>query len=269
MHGICPLSIAPLRAEPSDKAEQVTQLVFGEVYTVLETLPKWLRVRGAADGYEGWLDAKQQQPVPADWFAQYLAARPHPRTLDVVGVVSDDHTRLPVQLGSVLPFFDGMTLQLGPDRRLFYNGLATNPRQPAPDGLLLRAANLYRGAPYQWGGKSVFGLDCSGFTQQVFSFVNQQLPRDAAQQVAEGEEVHFATQAHPGDLAFFDNAEGRIVHVGLVVGEGQILHASGEVRLDALDHHGIFHAGRGEYSHRLRIIKRVVSAGQLPPPAAV
>ena len=257
MNGICPLSIAPLRAEPSDKAEQVTQFVFGECYTVLATEPRWLRVRGAADGYEGWLDAKQHQPVPAAWFDEYQAAGPHPRTLDVVGVVSDDHTRRPVQLGSVLPFFDGMTLHLGPDRRLFYNGPATNPRQPAPNGLLLRAAHLYRGAPYQWGGKSVFGLDCSGFTQQAFAFIGQQLPRDAAQQVMVGEEVHFATQARPGDLAFFDNADGRIVHVGLVVGQQQILHASGEVRLDALDHHGIFHAGRGEYSHRLRIIKRL------------
>ncbi|MBC7449368.1 MAG: C40 family peptidase [Hymenobacteraceae bacterium] len=255
--GICPLSIAPLRAEPSDKAEQVTQLVFGECYFVVDEQPKWLRVRIAADGYEGWLDAKQHQPVPDEWFAEYVAAQPHPRTLDVVGVVSDDHTRLPVQLGSVLPFFDGMTLRLGPNRRLFYNGLATNLRQPVPDGLLLRVANLYRGAPYQWGGKSVFGLDCSGFTQQVFGLLGQQLPRDAAQQVAVGEEVHFADQARAGDLAFFDSADGRIVHVGLVVAEGQILHASGEVRLDTLDHHGIFHAGRGEYSHRLRIIKRV------------
>lgn len=256
--GICPLSIAPLRAEPSDRAEQVTQLVFGEVYEVLEQQPKWLRISAAADAYDGWLDAKQHQEVSADWFDAYLAARPHPRTLDVVGVVSDDHTRLPVQIGSVLPFYDGMTLQLGPDRRLFYNGLATNPRQPAPDGMLLKVANLYRGAPYQWGGRSVFGLDCSGFTQQVFGLMGCQLPRDASQQVTVGEEVHFATQARPGDLAFFDNADGRIVHVGLVVGEGQILHASGEVRLDALDHHGIFHAGRGEYSHRLRIIRRVL-----------
>ncbi len=255
--GICPLSIVPLRAEPSDKAEQVTQLVFGECYTVLETQPKWLRVRGAADSYEGWLDAKQHQSIPFAWFEEYVAAQPHPRTLDVVGVVSDDHARLPVQLGSVLPFFDGMTLRLGPDRSLFYNGLATNPRQPAPEGMLLRVANLYRGAPYQWGGKSVFGVDCSGFTQQVFSLIGYQLPRDAVQQVGVGEEVHFAAQARVGDLAFFDNAEGRIVHVGLVVGEGQILHASGEVRLDTLDHHGIFHAGRGEYSHRLRIIRRV------------
>ena len=252
------MSIAPVRAEPSDKAEQVTQLIFGEGYEVVAEQPKWLRVRLAADGYEGWLDAKQHQAVPAAWLADYLAAQPHPRTLDIVGVVSDDHTRLPVQLGSVLPFFDGLTLQLGPDRKLFYNGLATNPRQPAPEGLLARAAALYRGAPYQWGGKSVFGLDCSGFTQQVFGLIGRQIPRDASQQVLVGDEVHFATQARLGDLAFFDNADGRIVHVGLVMGEGEILHASGEVRLDALDHHGIFHAGRGAYSHRLRVIKRLL-----------
>lgn len=258
--GICALSIAPLRAEPTDRAEQVSQLVFGECYTVLETQPKWLRIRVAADSYEGWLDAKQHRPIAAEFFQEWLAGAPHPRTLDVVSVVSDDHTRIPVQLGSHLPFFDGMTLRLGPTDadRFFYNGLATNPRQPTPDGLLLRVAKLYRKAPYQWGGKSVFGLDCSGFTQQVFGIIGLQLPRDARQQVLLGEEVHFAPQAQPGDLAFFDNAEGRIVHVGLIVGDGKILHASGEVRLDTLDHHGIFNADRQTYTHQLRIIRRVL-----------
>ena len=259
LYGICPLSIAPLRAEPSDRAEQVTQAVFGECYEVLVTQEKWLRIRLATDGYEGWLDAKQHQAVPPAWYAEWCAAQPHPRSLDVVGVVSDDHTRLPVPLGSVLPFFDGLTLHLGPARKLFFNGLATNPRQPNPDALLLKVANLYRGAPYQWGGKSIFGLDCSGFTQQVFGLLGKALPRDAAQQVSVGEAVHFVEQTRPGDLAFFDNADGRIVHVGLIVGsEGQILHASGEVRLDRLDHHGIFHGGRAQYSHRLRVIRRVL-----------
>ncbi len=258
MYGICPLSIAPLRADPSDRAEQVSQLVFGECYTVLVAQEKWLRVRVAADGYEGWLDAKQHLVVPGAWFEAWVNAMPHARTLDVVGVVSDSHTRVPVQLGSLLPFFDGMTMQLGPDRKMFYNGLATNPRQAAPEGLLLRAANLYRGAPYQWGGKSIFGLDCSGFVQQVYGIVGVQLPRDAHQQVAIGEDVPFVTQARIGDLAFFDNADGRIVHVGMVVGEGQILHASGEVRLDSLDHHGIYHTGRRTYTHQLRVVRRVL-----------
>ncbi len=258
-HGLCPLSIVPLRAEPSDRAEQVSQVVFGEVYEVLEVQPKWLRIQLTLDGYAGWIDAKQHQPIAEAFYQEWLAAAPHPRTLDVVGVVADDHARTPVQLGSILPFFDGLTLRLGPasaDKR-FYNGLATNPKLPVPEGLLLRAAQLYHRAPYQWGGKSVFGLDCSGFTQQLFALVGIQLPRDARQQVHCGHEVHFATQARPGDLAFFDNAEGRIVHVGLIVPDQQILHASGEVRRDDFDHNGIFNRALQRYSHQLRVIRRV------------
>jgi cell wall-associated NlpC family hydrolase len=109
-----------------------------------------------------------------------------------------------------------------------------------------------------WGGKSVFGLDCSGLMQQLFGLLGVQLPRDAYQQIALGQPVDFITQARLGDLAFFENAEGRIVHVGVVFDEGHILHAHGEVRLDPLDHHGIFNRDRQKYSHKLRLIKRVL-----------
>ncbi|HSI91779.1 MAG TPA: C40 family peptidase, partial [Adhaeribacter sp.] len=113
-------------------------------------------------------------------------------------------------------------------------------------------------APYVWGGKSVFGIDCSGFVQQVMGVCGVQMPRDAWQQVAIGEEVHFATLAQPGDLAYFENAEGRIIHVGILLENQQIIHAHGEVRIDYLDHYGIYNQQRKRYSHRLRLIKRVL-----------
>jgi len=119
-------------------------------------------------------------------------------------------------------------------------------------------ALLYLKAPYVWGGKSIFGLDCSGLCQQLYGLVGIQLPRDARQQIDHGRPVHFVAQARPGDLAFFDNAEGRIVHVGLVMEEGQILHAHGEVRLDPLDHNGIYNRDRQRYSHKLRLLKRLL-----------
>ncbi len=261
-HGICALSAIPVRAEPSDRAELVTELLFGECYTVLLTQESWLHIQIAADNYLGWIDFKQHLPVAPDYFQAWLG-QDHPRVLDVVQMVSDAATRQPVTLGCRLPFFDGMTLRVG-SRQLFYNGPATNPAQPAGGerqaALLRKMALTYLKAPYVWGGKSIFGLDCSGLMQQLFGLLGVQLPRDARQQIAYGQPVHFVSQAQPGDLAFFDNADGAIVHVGLVLEEGLILHAHGEVRLDPLDHNGIFNRDRQRYSHKLRLLKRVLES---------
>ena len=148
------------------------------------------------------------------------------------------------------------------ERKYFYNGTATNPAAPADAArqatLLRKTALMYLKAPYVWGGKSVFGLDCSGLTQQLFGLVGVQLPRDAHQQIGHGQPVHFVAQARAGDLAFFDNAEGRIVHVGLVLEEGRLLHAHGEVRIDSLDHNGIYNRDQQRYTHKLRLIKRLL-----------
>ncbi len=260
-HGICGLSAVPVRAEPTDRAELVTELLFGECYTVLLTQGSWLRVEAAADHYLGWIDAKQHYPVSPAYFTAWCA-QDHPRALDVVQVVSSADARQPITLGCRLPFFDGMTLKLGDDNPLFYNGTATNLAQsclPERQLVLLRKmGQQFLKAPYVWGGKNIFGIDCSGLTQTLFGLIGIQLPRDARQQITLGEPVDFVTQAQPGDLAFFDNAEGRIVHVGMVLDEGLILHASGEVRLDPLDHNGIYSRRRQVYSHKLRLIKRLL-----------
>jgi hypothetical protein len=259
-HGICALSAIPVRADASDKAELVTELLFGDCYTVLLTQGNWLHIESAADKYLGWIDYKQHTPVTTEYFEAWLA-QDHPRALDLVQVVSDADMRVPIMVGSRLPFFDGMTLKVG-DKCLFYNGAATNPMQPMTAErqvmLLRKLGQLYLRAPYVWGGKNVFGIDCSGLTQQLFGLLGVQLPRDAYQQIALGEPVDFVMQTRPGDLAFFENAEGRIVHVGIVLDEGLILHAHGEVRLDPLDHHGIFNTSRQKYSHKLRLIKRIL-----------
>ena len=260
-HGICGLSAVPVRAEATDRAELVTELLFGECYTVLQTQGSWLRIEAAADNYLGWIDYKQHQPVSVAYFRAWQA-QDHPRVLDVVQVVSDAATRQPVTLGCRLPFFDGLNLRLGDEQTLFYNGPATNPAQPGgPERqvqLLRKIGQLYLKAPYVWGGKNVFGLDCSGLTQSLFGCVGVQLPRDARQQISLGQPVDFVTQARPGDLAFFDNADGAIIHVGMVYDDGLLLHAHGEVRLDPLDHHGIFNPTRQKYSHKLRLIKRLL-----------
>ncbi|CAA9215738.1 MAG: Dipeptidyl peptidase VI [uncultured Adhaeribacter sp.] len=255
-YGICSLSIVPVRAEPSDKSELVTQLIYGECYELTGTQGNWRQVKIAADDYTGWIDFKQHYSVTKAYFEEWLAAT-HPRAVDIVQTISSAATRIPVMIGSVLPFFDGINVRIGPEKYI-YSGRATNNSLPFKINFFTKIALSYLKTPYLWGGKSIFGIDCSGYVQQVFGICGFQLPRDAWQQAAIGEEVHFANQTQTGDLAFFDNDEGRIVHVGILLENQQIIHAHGEVRIDTLDHYGIFNQGQKRYTHKLRIIKRIL-----------
>lgn len=115
----------------------------------------------------------------------------------------------------------------------------------------------YLNAPYQWGGKSPFGIDCSGFTQMVYRLAGYQLKRDASQQVMQGKTVALS-DAQVGDLAFFTNEAGRITHVGLMLDNNRIMHASGKVRIDTLDEQGIIHHETKQYTHQLNIMKRII-----------
>ncbi len=250
------LSLVPMRAETSDKAELVTQLLFGECYEVVAQEGNWLQLQLASDGYRGWVDVKQHTPVSAEYFKEWRRA-PHPRVTDLVQVVQKGDARIPVGAGSYLPFFDGESLRISGEQ-FTYAGNASSTEVLPTQEQLTEAARGFLKAPYLWGGKSVFGIDCSGLMQQVYGICGYQLPRDASQQVAYGEEVHFVEQALPGDMAFFSNGEGRIVHVGMLLADQKIIHAHGEVRIDRLDHNGIYNNSQKKYSHQLRIIKRIL-----------
>jgi gamma-D-glutamyl-L-lysine dipeptidyl-peptidase len=255
-HGICKLSLVPVRSEPSDKSELTTQLLFGECYQTISHQEKWVQIQIADDQYVGWIDRLQHFKVTPEYFEEWVN-HSHPRSVDIGQSVSSPDARVPVLQGSFLPFFDGISIRVG-EEKLVYHGRASNTSFSRRISFLTKIALSYLRAPYLWGGKSMFGIDCSGLVQQVYGICGYALPRDAWQQVSVGEEVHFATLAQPGDLAFFDNAEGRIVHVGIVLGEQQIIHAHGEVRIDQLDHQGIYNLSRKRYSHQLRIIKRLI-----------
>ena len=250
------LSLVPMRAETSDKAELVTQLLFGECYEVVAQEGNWLQLQLASDGYRGWIDFKQHTPVTAEYYKEWRRA-PHPRVTEMVQVVQKDGVRIPVSAGSYLPFFDGETVRINGEQLSYTGGASSTEVLPTQEQLADVACSFLK-APYLWGGKSVFGMDCSGFMQQVYGICGFQLPRDASQQVAYGEEVHFVEQAYPGDMAFFSNDEGRIVHVGMLLEGQRIIHAHGEVRIDKLDHIGIYNVGLKKYSHQLRIIKRIL-----------
>lgn len=254
--GICSLSIVPCRKEPSSTSEMVTQLLFGETYEVLEDREDWLSVITSYDRYPCWISAKQHTPLAAKDMQQALPAMLSSELIQVV-TNKDNQSVFPLTIGAVLPAMKDHVCRVGESEFLF-EGHVTNPDEKKPVKDLIDTAYLFLNAPYLWGGRSPFGIDCSGFVQLVYKLSGYKLPRDASQQVESGTPLSFVEEAEPGDLAFFDNDLGNIVHVGIVLDNQQIIHASGSVRVDKFDHYGIFHSDTKKYSHMLRVIKKII-----------
>ncbi len=255
-YAVCAVSIAPLRAQPSDKSEMVSQLLFGETVQIQESKDNWRMVSCAWDGYIGWVDAKQLKTLSAGEYEAYTAQ--HAVSLSLVeGLMAADHF-MPITLGASLPCYDGLRCQLGEQFFQFSGPVVTPGHSPGTADWVIKVARRYLNAPYLWGGRSPFGIDCSGFTQMVFKIAGIRLLRDASQQVTQGRPVDFMEQCQTGDLAFFDNGKGQITHVGLILPDCHIIHASGKVRIDKLDHFGIFNKDLNRYTHQLRIVKRLL-----------
>ena len=262
-HGVCTWMSAALRAEASHRSEMVSQLLFGETYSVVECADEWLKISTHDCAYEGWLPRKQHTPL-TDEELELLQNTPRYFVRDTFLYVRNaaTHIAFPVCIGSSFPMPDNGQFTLGgqcfsvelpaPAEPLHHEGLT-----PQQDDLLAFAFH-YLNAPYLWGGRTPAGIDCSGFVQMVFRSLDINLPRDASQQINHGEVVDFVEEAQIGDVAFFANDEGQIVHTGIVCGHQQILHASGFVQINTLDENGIFNQSMGRYTHTLRIIKRIL-----------
>ena len=254
---ICRYGFIPLRAEPSERAEMVSQLLFGETYEVIDEQENWLRVRCHYDDYEGWMVAKLHSELFAKDVEKWQAAEKWTAYGPFVKIIREgDRTPMIIPGGSSI-WFNGSELDsftIGDDTYHLSGGYSSSKKMPSIDEIALSFFN----SPYLWGGRSFYGIDCSGFTQIVYKIAGLKIPRDASQQVNIGTSVSFVEEATTGDLAFFDNPEsGNIVHVGLCLGHGEIIHASGSVRIDKLDHIGIFAADRNAYTHQLRTIKHI------------
>jgi hypothetical protein len=247
-YGICNLSIVPLRAEAADSSELVTQVLYGEVFKVLESRKKWSRIRLAFDSYEAWIDNKQFLFIEEENYNDISRQTPIVCEDLVDMVYTKDNQMLSIVMGSSL---NGLAI-LNHD----FEGSSVEAKF-AKDNLI-NTALLYLNTPYLWGGKTPFGIDCSGFTQMVYKLNGYRLKRDASQQVEQGEALSFIEESEPGDLAFFDNAEGDITHVGIIMKDNYIIHAHGKVRIDRLDHTGIFNIQTSLHTHKLRVIKRII-----------
>ena len=249
--GISKHPIIPGRAEPSDKAEMVTQVLFGETYRVLETEKKWLLIENEADAYQCWIDKKQHTATNESNISAY-DFQSIKRCGDAIGQITNNAgKRFFIPCGSLLPAYHEGKLEINGEHFEFDGRVARHDSES-----IIRHARRLLHAPYLWGGKTAMGIDCSGYTQVVTACAGIKLPRDAWQQAAMGDAIDFIDLTEPGDLAFFDNLDGRITHVGIIFEKGKIIHASGSVRIDTLDHQGIYNDEIKAYSHKLRLIKR-------------
>ncbi len=263
-YGICGQAVVPVRIQPDGHQEMVNQLLFGDLVIIKGSVKEWVLIETFDDQYEGWIDNSQIILIDKDQFNELIANARHYSLELASDLKSDDGSaKVMLTLGARLPHFRDDRFALNDNTYLFTGEVQHTAEKPENDRLL-DIARKYLEAPYLWGGRSPFGIDCSGFVQIVFRMCGLHLPRDSSQQVEEGETVNFINEAMAGDLAFFGNEEGDIIHVGILLNNQSIIHASGKVRIDKIDHQGIFNSEINKYSHQLRVIKRISNTKLTP-----
>jgi gamma-D-glutamyl-L-lysine dipeptidyl-peptidase len=258
--GISALSVIPVRKEPSEKSEMVTQILFGEHYEILEQMVGWCHVKLAYDNYEGWIDQKMVTPVSQRLYSK-LVNSPSAIATDIFTIVPVyEEQNIMIVAGSTLPIWRPYKKEFTVEKETYsMPGNVSYGQIKDIRELIIRQALMYFNAPYLWGGRSPFGIDCSGFSQVIYKTAGIFLPRDVSQQVHEGTALSFVDEAKPGDLAFFDNDNGEIVHVGIIWKRNKIIHASGKVRIDNVDQFGIFNSDLKRYTHKMRVMKKIIT----------
>jgi cell wall-associated NlpC family hydrolase len=252
--GICRLGIVPVRSEPSDQSEMVTQLLFGDHYSIIKIEKKWFRIRIEFDEYEGWIDIKQHSEISVDYF-NHLNNTEFKIATDLTSTILFKKRLIQIVIGSILPISSYELFEV--NEQFAFNGSSKNIGEKQNFDYLKQIIKSYLNAPYLWGGKTPFGIDCSGFSQQIFKLCGYKLKRDASQQFLQGEKIGIIQEAKPGDLAFFQNENTAISHVGIIMENQDIIHASGFVRIDKIDENGIYNEELSLYTHKLAGIRRI------------
>lgn len=254
---MCVLTAVPVRHGASHRAEMGSQLLFGELVEVLEQKnSRWAKIRSCEDNFVGWIPSLQLRYLNDEEYQQCKSH--HALVLDLFHALMGDNQSVPLTLGAHLPGFDGMQFFLG-EHRYTFSGQAVFPEDVRqPEALMVKTARRLLNVPFLWGGRTPMGIDGPGLVQLACKVAGIPMPRLADQQLTQGQVVDFVEQSRAGDVAFFENNHGRITHSGILLGGGDVIHAFEKVRIDTLDHYGIYNKQMGRYTHRLRIIKRLV-----------
>lgn len=252
-YAVVSVPAAPVRRKPMHRKEMVSQLLFGETVKLLKANGDlWVKIRSLHDGYEGWMTNTLLQEVDKDTANSICAFA----TTDILSILSMGETQMNIPVGSSLPFFENGKGKIGNVEYNFPGHYFKRDKQEPGAELVKQLTSKWLNAPYLWGGRTPLGVDCSGFVQVIYKLMGIDLPRDAWQQAQEGKSVKKFNEVQTGDLVFFDNKED-IVHVGILLGNDQIIHASGKVRIDGIDKKGIMNAETGKRTLRLRAIRRL------------
>ena len=258
-YGISGLSIIPFRKEPSEKSEMTSQVLFGEYFEVHDIFMGWCRLTLGYDGYEGWVDQKMITEL-SDRSYQKILNSPFAVCTDIFNIIPGDaEQNMMIVAGSTLPCWRPYKKEFSINREI--HKMTGNFMYRQPDDIrkfIIQQALMYFNVPYLWGGRTPFGIDCSGLTQIIYKQAGIKIPRDASLQVHLGVAFSFVEEAMPGDLAFFDDEEGNIIHVGIIWEKNKIIHSSGKVRIDNVDQFGIFNVETKRYSHKMRVMKRII-----------
>jgi len=259
-YGICYHTFIPMRAEPSEKSEMISQILFGEYAEIMEQekTGRYVRVKNLYDDYEGWCCTGELITTAESEIKQNVPGKVYV-TRDILSILTAENSISRIYLGA------GSTVRLSDKNKVTLNGM----NYKIPDSFyqvqnrskredLLASAKKFISIPYLWGGRSSFGTDCSGFVQNIFKQAGIPLPRDAKQQAQCGKIVQSPEEALPGDLLFFHDEKGNIVHTGIYIGNSSVIHSSGRVRQDKMDKRGIINRETGRYSHNLASIRRVL-----------
>ncbi|MCB9261551.1 MAG: C40 family peptidase [Flavobacteriales bacterium] len=218
--GQCLVSCIPVRADASSRSEIVTQLLYGETYSIREQKDDWYVITTHFDQYSGWISANQHSEPSFE-----------PKSIQNKSLFEQRN-------GIIIPFGSYWTEESNSD---------LTP---------IEASKIFLNCPYLWGGRTFMGIDCSGFMQVIHKACGKKLPRDASQQAEICNRIDFG-ERKAGDLAFFKNGDGKITHVGLLLDKDRIVHASGKVRIDELTNQGIIHSETKIRTHILECVARL------------